>query len=128
MAASKSSRSNVTTREFVVGIDLDDVEGIVLNRFRVAARGADTCESEVLAANRNDTHHRYREADIGGRLQIVDHRVSAMLILGIDDPSVIDAGITFGYGFRQGIPVARRELRPDSLEYARRRVLQAPRL
>jgi hypothetical protein len=29
-----------------------------------------------------------------------------MLILGINDPSVIDAGISVGHGFSHGIPVA----------------------
>ena len=109
-----------------VGVDLDDVKGIVLNRIGIAAGGANMCEDETLAADRHGAQHRYREADVGGRLQIFDHNISTMLILGSHDPSVIDPRIFVGHELGQGIPVAGRKMRPFAFEYARRRVLQSP--
>src|ERR1700733_1796312 len=108
-------------------VDLDDVEGIVLNRIRIAAGGANTCEDETLTADCDGAHHRYGEADIGGRLQIFDHNISTMLILGSHDPSLIDSRIVVGHELGQGIPVPGRKMRPFVFEYARRRVLQSPR-
>ena len=35
-------------RDPVLGVDLDDVKGIVLNRVGIAAGGANTCEDETL--------------------------------------------------------------------------------
>ena len=104
-----SSRSNDDDRHnFVVGVDLDDVERIVLNRLGVAACAANTCEDETLAADRHDAQRRYREADVGGRLHMFDHGISTMWILGIHDPSMIVAGMSVGHSFSHGVPVAGR--------------------
>ena len=120
MAASKSSRSNVTTRhDPLVGVDLDDVEGIVLNRLGIAAGGANTCEDETLAADRHGAHHRYRRSRRRRPPANLDPGIATMLILGIHDPSVIVDRIVVGHELGQGIPVPGREVRPYALEYAR---------
>ena len=46
------------------------------------------------------------EADLGSRPHVFDHGISTVLILGIHDPSVVDAGIPVGHGFSNGLPVA----------------------
>ncbi|MEA3005110.1 MAG: large subunit ribosomal protein, partial [Acidobacteriaceae bacterium] len=91
---------------------LKRASGYFLTKSKVAAGGANTCEDETLAADRHGAQHRYREADVGGRLQIFDDRISPILILGIHDPAVIDARIVVGHDFGQGIPVPGRKMRP----------------
>ncbi len=45
-------------RDAPVGVDLDDVGGIVLNRLGIAPRAANTRDGEMVAAGRRDAHHR----------------------------------------------------------------------
>lgn len=110
-------------RDPIFVVDLDDVERIVLGRLGVTAGGANSREDEPLSADRNGIHHRDRETDFGGRLQVSDHVASTVLRLGTDDPSMIDADVVVGHRFGHGVPVASREVRPDMLEDERCPVL-----
>ena len=49
-------------------------------------------EDEALTAGRHDTDDRYREANVGGHLQIFDYGITTMSSPGIYDPSMIDVG------------------------------------
>ncbi len=111
-------------RESLVGVDLDDIDRIVLNRFRVAAGRPHPCEGEALAADRHDVGHPDREPEVGGHLQILDHGFSAASVPGIHDPSVIGAGKAFGDNGSYGSPVAGGEVRPEAFVYPRRGVLE----
>ena len=106
-------------RDPLVGVDLDDVKGIVLNRLGVAAPDSNTGEDETLPTDRYGVHHRHRKADVSGHLQVSDYVISTILDLGIHHPSAIESRDNSRHGFSQSVPIARREVRPDVLEHAR---------
>ena len=56
------------SRDPFVSIDLDDLQDIVLDCTGIAPRGANTRQSQTVAAGCLDVNHRYRETDVGGRL------------------------------------------------------------
>ena len=119
-AASKSSRSNTTTRhDPLVGIDLDDVEGIVLNRPGVTARHANSDECEAFAAGCQDAHHRHREADIDGRLRIFDVGISTMQDSGVHHPPTIVDGNVLGRSLEPRRPSRRPRCTKRSALHAR---------
>ena len=76
-AASMSSGSNSDARrDPVVGVDLDDVEHLGVERLGplVAAREADTTEDEALPAGRNDGRRHVRDPEVGDGPHVRDLR------------------------------------------------------
>ena len=95
MAASKSSRSNDDERhDPLISVDLDDAEGIVVERLgllvaaEVRARMRTRCSPRVAMAS--DVV--YREADVGGCPQTFDRGISAMSEPGVHHPTAIVDG------------------------------------
>ena len=98
-AASKSSRSNKTTRrDPLVGVDLDDVEHLVMNacgsssrpetRTRVRTRRS----PRVAMTSTVDV----REPEIGGRPHVLDLGIATVADPGVHHPPAIVAGKVVG--------------------------------
>ena len=99
-----------------VGVVLNDLKGIVLNRVAVEARAAPMRENEAFAPGRNDVHRDVRQqSDLGGHPQVFDCSISTLPEPGIHDPAAIVATIILGKVLRHGIPVAGREMRQEAL-------------
>src|ERR1700722_18365893 len=112
------------TRDSLLGVDLHDLERIVLNRLGVTARHANSGEGEVLTAGCQDAQHRHREADTDGCLRIFDAGISTMQDPGVYyPPAIVDTDVLGRY-VSPGLPLTASNVRVKALEYARCGVLQ----
>ena len=127
-AASMSSRSNSDDRrDPVVGVDLDDVEQLGVERLGRRWSRIDTrirLSDEAFPAGRNDVRRRDRNTEIGDCPHVRDLGIPTTSDPGVHHPTTIVMRNVVGQDLGHGVPVAGREVRPEAFGYSACCVLQ----
>ena len=125
-AASMSSRSNTTCADGpVVGVDLDDLEHLVMELLRPVADGErGGIEDEALPAGRDHGRRHVFGPDVGDSAHVCDFGIPTVSDPGIHDPPAIVSGKVVGQHPRHRVPVAGREVRHVAVDHSARRVFQ----
>ncbi len=109
---------NYARREPFVGIVLDKLEDIDLDRLRIGPRGPQQVETEAVTASRNGFRREVRpHPEVNGQPYVFDREISAVSDSGIHGSTAIVAEVILGKVLGHGVPVTLCEMLEKAFQY-----------